>query len=250
VGGRKTSSTGYPYRYSLYFKAAEKLIQTQTTGLIPADMLADCKLVLTLIIAWCNYSLFNGEGSSRKGEWMTLSRVMMARELGKQDARIGECLGELARVGLIRYGLAGEEFGVISAEEFDWLAYNCKYLPRVQASLAAGWWGARSCQKKRTLFYRLLVMPQEVLPPFQPFGSGGSAGSTSGQEQHVGRINGNDLNELGMSGPLAVISENDQLSQAWNDLGRNVRPVQKELELHQNDLGTTQNDLNRVGMTS
>jgi hypothetical protein len=110
---RKTSSTRYPYRYSPYFKAAEKLIQIQATGAIPADMVADCKLVLTLIIAWCNYALFNGKGSSRKGEWMTLSRVKMARELGKQDARIGECLSELARAGLIRCGLAGEETRVI-----------------------------------------------------------------------------------------------------------------------------------------
>jgi hypothetical protein len=111
AGGRKISSTGYSYKYSPYFKAAEKLVQSQATGLIPANMWADCKLILTLIVAWCNYSLFNSEGSSRKGEWMTLSRVKMARELGKQDQRIGECLSALARVGLIRYGLAGEEAG-------------------------------------------------------------------------------------------------------------------------------------------
>jgi hypothetical protein len=83
---RKTTTT------VSYFKAAEKLIQSHAAGAIPADMLANCKLVLTLIIAWCNYSLFKSEGSSRKGEWMTLSRVKMARELGNQDAKIGECL--------------------------------------------------------------------------------------------------------------------------------------------------------------
>jgi hypothetical protein len=65
---RKFSATGYPYRYSPYFKAAEKLIQTQAAGVILPGMLVDCKLVLTLIIAWCHYSLFNNEGSSRRGE--------------------------------------------------------------------------------------------------------------------------------------------------------------------------------------
>jgi hypothetical protein len=229
---KKTSATGYPYRYSPYFKAAEKLIQTQGAGAIPADMLADCKLVLTLIMAWCNYSLFKSEGSSRKGEWMTLSRVKIARELGKQDARIGECLSELARVGLINYGLAGEEFGVVSSEEFDWLAYDCKYLPRLQGSMAASWWGARSCQKKRTFFYRLLVRPEEVLPVFEPF-NGNRTSCTAEQEQHG-----------------VPVSENDQISRAWNDLGRKVSPVQNELELYQNEVGTTRNDLNRMRMTS
>jgi hypothetical protein len=244
-----TRKTGYPYRYSPYFKVAERLIQSQTTSVISADMLADCKLVLALIIAWCNYQLFKSEGSSRQGEWMTLSRVKMARELGKQDQRIGECLNELALIGLIRYGLAGEEFGVISAEEFDWLVYDCKYLPRLQGSVAADWWGARSCQKKRTLFYRLLVKPEEILPLFDPFGSGGSAGSTSGSEQHSVLVSRNDLNRSGINGPEAS-SGNDQVRRAWNDLGRNTRPIQKELELHWNEVGTTRNDLNRVGMTS
>jgi hypothetical protein len=247
---RKSTATGYPYRYSPYFKSAEKLIQKQATGLIPADLLVDCKLVLTLIVAWCNYSLFNSEGSSRKGEWMTLSRVKMARELGKQDARIGECLHELARVGLISYGLAGEEFGVIGSEEFDWLAYDCKYLPRLQGSVAANWWGARSCQKKRTLFYRLLVMPEEVLPVFEPFGNGNSAGSTNGQEQHFGRVSGNDLRKAEMTGSVVANGGNDQISRVWNDPGRKVRPVQNELELHRKDVGITRNDLNRQRMTS
>jgi hypothetical protein len=250
AGGRKTSSTGYPYRYSPYFKAAEQLIQTKATGVIPVDMVADCKLVLALILAWCNYSLFKSEGSSRQGEWMTLSRVKMARELGKQDQRIGECLSELARVGLIRYGLAGEEFGMISSEEFDWLAYDCKYLLRLQGSIAARWWGARSCQKKRTLFYRLLVMPEEVLPAFEPFGNGNSLGSTSGREQQVGRVSGNDQNKTEITGPVVTNNGNDQLSRAWKDLGRNVRPVQNELELHWNGVGITRNDLNSGRMTS
>jgi hypothetical protein len=213
-------------------------------------MLADCKLVLTLIIAWYNYLLFKSEGSSRKGGWMTLSRVKMARELGKQDQRIGECLSELARVGLINYGLGGEEFGVISSEEFDWLAYDCKYLPRLQTSMAAGWWGTRSYQKKRTLFYRLLVLPEEVLPVFEPFGNGNSAGSTNGQEQHRVLVSGNEQNKAGKTRPGTANSGNDPLSRAWNDLGRNFRPVQKELELHQNEVGTTRNDLNRQRMTS
>jgi hypothetical protein len=249
AGGRKTSNTGKDNRYSPYFKAAERLIQSHAAGAIRADMLADCKLVLTLILAWCNYSLFNSEGSSRKGEWMTLSRVKMARELGKQDARVGECLSELARVGLINYGLAGEEAGVISAEEFDWLAYDCKYMPRLQANVAAGWWGVRSCQKKRTLFYRLLVMPDEVLPVFEPFNTS-SLGSTSGREQHGVQVSGNYLKEAGINGMVQASSGNDQISRAWNDPGRNVRPVQKELELARNEVGITRNDLNRVGMTS
>jgi hypothetical protein len=250
AGGRKTNSTAYPYRYCPYFKAAEKLIQSRAAGAIPADMLADCKLVLTLIVAWCHYSLFNSEGSSRSGEWMTLSRVKMARELGKQDQRIGECLSELARVGLISYGLAGEEAGVISSEEFEWLAYDCKYLSNLQGSLAAGWWGGRSCQKKRTLFYRLLVMPEEVLPVFEPFDSGKSAGSSSVREQHGVAVSGNDLKEAGINRLAQKSSGSDQISRAWNDPGRNVRPVQNELELHRNEVGTTRNDLNRRGMTS
>jgi hypothetical protein len=122
---------------------------------------------------------------------------------------------------------------VINSEEFDWLAYDCKYLPRLQGSMAALWWGVRSCQKKRTLFYRLLVMPEEILPVFEPFGNGNSAGSTSGQEQHS-----------------VPVSRKDQINRAWNDPGRNARPVQKELELHQKEVGSTRNDLNRVGMTS
>jgi hypothetical protein len=246
---RKPGSTGYPYRYSPYFKVAERLIQSQMTDVIPPDMLADCKLVLALIIAWCNYPLFKSEGSSRQGEWMTLSRVKMARELGKQDARIGECLGELARVGLIQYGLAGEEFSVISCEEFDWLAYDCKYLPRLPGSVAAFWWGGRSCQKKRTLFYRLLVRPEEVLPAFEPFGSGGSAGSTSDREQHSIPVILANRNETGINGPGAANGGKDQISRAWNDPGRNVRTVQKQLELHRKDVGSTRNDLNRREMT-
>jgi hypothetical protein len=250
VATRKPSSTGYSYWYSPYFKAAEKLIQTQASGAIPVDMLADCKLVLALVVAWCNYALFNSEGSSRKGEWMTLSRVKMARELGKQDQRIGECLSELARVRLISYGLADEESGVISAEEFDWLVYDCKYLPRLQANIPANWWGTRSCQKKRTLFYRLLVIPDEVLPAFEPFGNGNSVGSTSGREQHVGRASGNDLNKAEITGPVVTNNGNDQISRAWNDPGRKVRPVQNELELHRKDVGTTWNNLNPGRMTS
>jgi hypothetical protein len=181
---------------------------------------------------------------------MTLSRVKMARELGKQDARIGECLSELARAGLIRCGLVGEETRVISSEEFDWLAYDCKYLPKLEGNVAASWWGARSCQKKRTLFYRLLALPEEVLPPFQPFANGSSAGSTSGQEQHGVVVSENDRNGSEVTGPVAANNGNDQISRAWNDPGRNVRLVQKELELYQKDVGSTQNDLNRMRMTS
>jgi hypothetical protein len=53
-----------------------------------------------------------------------------------------------------------------------------------------------------------------------------------------------------MTGPVAANNGNDQISRAWNDLGRKVRPVQNELELHRNEVVITRNDLNWSGSTS
>jgi hypothetical protein len=66
----------YDYANSPYFLEAQRLIKESNSP----DVNFNCQKVLTLIIAWTHFELFNGMGN-RKGEWMTLPAQKCAREI-------------------------------------------------------------------------------------------------------------------------------------------------------------------------
>ncbi|HEX2912208.1 MAG TPA: hypothetical protein VH186_15470, partial [Chloroflexia bacterium] len=163
-------STNFDYVNSCYFAEASRLVANCTTQSIQDSLLFGCKQVLSLIIAWCRFPLFNGI-SNRQGRWMILATAHCSRELRMRVSQFRECVEELEAAGLIVTGQAGN--GMIERYAFEQLRYDCTNSGKLAGTEASKYWGRHSVQTK-TLVYRLgeTVELDSTLPAFNPFISG------------------------------------------------------------------------------
>lgn len=149
--------TGFDYRASRYFEEAVRLIG-QAAGL---ENESDCRLVLSFIIAWSRFPLFENLPANG-ANWMALSFGRGACELKMRASKFKTCLDELEKAGLVR--LAGLSEGLLSASDLDELQTRRTNL----TGEAAKFWNAHFFQKHTTL-YLLAVTPDASLPTFNPF---------------------------------------------------------------------------------
>lgn len=150
--------TGFNYQTSRYFEEAGRLIEPA----VKLENEADCRLVLSFIIAWSRFPLFENlpvNGAS----WMALSFARGACELKMRASKFKACLDELEKAGLLR--LAGLSDGFLSASNLTELQTRRSGL----TGEAADCWNAHFFQKHTTL-YILLVTLSATLPTFNPFG--------------------------------------------------------------------------------
>jgi hypothetical protein len=164
-------STNFDYVNSCYFTEASRLIDNFAKQTIQADLLFGCKRVLSLIIAWCHFPLFNGL-SKRQGRWMVLATVHCSHELRMRVAYFRECVEELEAAGLIVTGQAGN--GMLERYAFEQLRYDCTNLEELLGSEATKYYWSRQSVQTKTLVYRLAeeVELDKTLATFNPFISG------------------------------------------------------------------------------
>jgi hypothetical protein len=156
---RASRRTNFNYQQSEYWAAAGRLIEEQAARPVAVELRYGCQMVLSLILAWMHYPLFNGTGG-RGGEWMTLGCDRMCKELRITGRNVLSCMYELERCGLVLPGRL--ETGIISRLEFDTLKADIPML-------ASSFWQARCVQQKST-FYRLKPgVARPSLPVFNPF---------------------------------------------------------------------------------
>lgn len=168
---RAARRTGFNYRQSEYWIAAGSLIEEQAARPVAVELRFGCQLVLSLILAWMNFPLFNS--GARQGDWMTLGCDRMCKELRVTSRNVLSYMYELERAGLVLPGRVGT--GLISRLEFDTLKADIPQLADHLAPDLAGkdvacdYWQARCVQQKST-FYRLKPgISRPSLPSFNPF---------------------------------------------------------------------------------
>ncbi|MEI6044757.1 MAG: hypothetical protein WCS37_10410 [Chloroflexota bacterium] len=173
----KQGATGYKYLDSPYYLTAKSLIADHAEIQIDPALLVGSTLVLSLILAWCNFPLFR-EGNGREGRWMTLGFDKCCRELKMRSANVKACLTELQRAGLVLPGRVAT--GIISQEDWLRLRNDVAELGQHLGGGSKGFWHSRNMQQS-TNIYLLKVFPTEILPEFNPFRQADGAG-----KHHVG----------------------------------------------------------------
>lgn len=159
--------TGFDYVNSSYFAEATRLIEKYAEPFISEELLFGCKRVLSLIITWCNFPLFNG-WSNRQGHWMVLGTAHCARELKMRIANFKNCVVQLELAGLIVTGRAGID--VLTRPAFEQLQYDCSIVEKDFGKEAATFWSRHSIQSKTTVY----SLPEQLeldltLPASNPF---------------------------------------------------------------------------------
>lgn len=153
-----SARTGFDYRASRYYEEAGRL-----TGAINGlEKPAECHLVLSFIIAWSRFPLFENLPATG-ANWMALAFSRCAGELKMRASTFKECLAELEKAGLVR--LAGLAEGLLSQATLAELQARRAAL----TGEAARYWNAHFFQKHTTL-YLLAVPTDAALPVFNPFG--------------------------------------------------------------------------------
>lgn len=163
-------STGFDYVNSVYFIEATRLIEKYANPFIEEELLFGCKRVLSLIIAWCHFTLFS-EWSNRRGCWMILATAHCARELKMRIASFKDCVAQLEETGLIVTGQAGAD--ILTRPAFEQLQYDCSRVGKDLGKEAATFWSRHSVQSK-TIVYGLpkRLELDATLPAFNPFVTG------------------------------------------------------------------------------
>lgn len=156
--------TGFDYGASAYYEEAGRLLEQAASIHILDGIYAECRLVLSFIIAWTRFSLFADlpvDGMS----WMAYSFSKAACELKMRASTFKTCLDALQAAGLLKPVNLSE--GLVN---YATLAE----LQRRRASLsgeAAALFNAHFFQKNTTL-YLLPVALSTDLPEFKPFTEG------------------------------------------------------------------------------
>jgi hypothetical protein len=161
-----TTSTGFNYVNSIYVARAGEYIEKFAAQSLDTLLAFDCQRTLGLILAWCNFPLFQNSGG-RNGRWMTLATATAARELNMRVVTFTACIEELQWAGLITAQSAGS--GIISRAELEQLKYDCGRLTESAGKSSPPFWSARSIQSKSTIYILDERLVEEAeLPEFQP----------------------------------------------------------------------------------
>lgn len=179
-------STGFSYVNSRYFEEAVQVIEKYAIRPIHPELLFGCKLTLSLIIAWCQFPLFNGM-NDRQGRWITLASSHCTRELKVRTDSFRQYLAELKEAGLLQTAQAGSTIGVVEPQEIAQLRQDCLNIKSLFGSWAGHYWSERSIQAK-SMVYRIpdSVKVSGSLPQFNPFGLPITVPTTTAVQKQAG----------------------------------------------------------------
>ncbi|NWJ94555.1 MAG: hypothetical protein HXX20_02135 [Chloroflexi bacterium] len=230
---KKQCGTGYDYTTSPYFAEATRLIAEHAIR----EVSFQGKLVLSVILAWCSFPLFKEMGG-RRGEWMTLSAVRLAKEAHMHVSRLKECVADLQGAGLISVasqlmpfeerGKSGDDqskpasvssdsvpaeslekdmdkldFRVISKEEFDRLKFGTADLAKLGEN---HFFKGRFAQDKNWI-YRLKYKLGDSIPIFNPFNTQNHSESLGNTQQQVILPSATSQNHLEILSSTEIQSE-------------------------------------------
>lgn len=178
-------TSGYNYTAGFsWIAAGEILNQPNIKEGVPLSMYYDTRRVLSFLLAWRQFPLFNGV-SGRTGQWIAFGVDRMRSELGIRAERVriaGNCDVQIPAQNLSAIVLL-EQLGIIKCEhlnqsnptwptlaDLEQLRLDATLLPTELGGGPAGYFNRHSFQSSN-LFYRLadwLNLP-ELEQPFNPF---------------------------------------------------------------------------------
>lgn len=183
VIGKTFFSTGYDYVNSVYFKEACRIIATHATQPLNSKLEFGCKLTLSLIIAWCQSSLFK-QINNRQGRWMILATQHCTRELHIRTDTFKHYLNELEKAGLLVIENAGDG-QLLTRQEFEQLKMDCSKIELLMGTQATHFWNKRTLQSKTAIYCLTPAIELAVdLPLFRPF-SDAKLSNVSGKTSQI-----------------------------------------------------------------